>query len=195
MRHSLIRPVRFGTIARKVLAALVTDPVVLARVLPHWDEDGLFATTWENLIARWCLKYYKRYGQAPGRAVEASFAAWADRDSRDSETVTLVEKFLAALSDEHASNGESSNSAYLTDLAGQHFNAVRARKLADAIEGHLGNGEGDKAWEAMRAVTGNSSAFDGFVFLMGFCMGTALGGPNAQKYKDLIKDELVKWPV
>ncbi len=56
---------RDGSVERRILIALVTDRVVLARVASKWNWDGgLFASKWSNLVAGWCVDYHRRHAKA-----------------------------------------------------------------------------------------------------------------------------------
>lgn len=134
---------RDSTHERRVLIGLIVDRVVLASVTARWDGE-LFRSKWANLIAGWCVKFFRSYERAPGREVEHLFQGWAER-SRDKDTVALVEKFLVSLSDEYEELGKESNSQFVIDLAGRYFNDVKALRLAEAIQEDLEEGRGDEA--------------------------------------------------
>jgi len=133
--------------AKRILAAMVTDDSVCGRIAAHWDSAGLFAGKWENLVGGWCARYYKKYGKAPGREIESRFATWA-ADSKDAATVELVESFLGVLSDEYEKRG-TDNPDYIVDLAAQHFNRERRRRLADGILADIADGADAKSDERL----------------------------------------------
>jgi RecA/RadA recombinase len=132
-----------GSRGKKILTAMIVDPVVLGRIAPRWDGE-LFSSTWENLVGAWCVDYYRKYEAAPGRAIEGLFESWAD-DQADESTVGLVERFLNHLSDEYSRKRKERNSDYILDLAQGYFETVRLRKLAESIEGDLTMGKLDRA--------------------------------------------------
>jgi len=128
----------------KVLAAMVSDSVVLARIALKW-EDGLFSSPHCNLIASWCIKYHQTYSSAPGKGISLIFESWQD-SNQDAETTKLVEHLLSSTSDRWEGMQEIS-SEHLVDLAAQHFFRVAARKLSESIIGDLDSGKLDKIRE------------------------------------------------
>lgn len=133
---------RDGSTERRILIGMVVDSSLLGRLSAKW-EPGLFKSTWANVVAGWCVEFYNRYGEAPAGAVEGLFESWAE--NADKETVKLVERFLEGLSDEYESLAKDSNSDYLLDLAGEHFNKVKLSRLAEEIQGDIDNGNASKA--------------------------------------------------
>lgn len=136
---------RDGSLERRVLIGLIVDEGVLSRVASRWEKD-MFKTKWGNLIGKWAIDFYNRYGKAPGKAIEGLYESWAD-DSKDKDTIKLVEKFLVSLSEEYETLARESNTDYIIDLASKYFNEVKVRNLIDAMQGDLDSGESEKAWE------------------------------------------------
>jgi hypothetical protein len=133
-----------GSEERRVLTAMVVDPVVLGRISPKWKKgEGMFASRWANIIANWCVNYFHEYGKAPGASIEPLFQSWAT--DAEKETVALVERFLLSLSDEYENLEKESNSDYIADLAATHFNRVALRNLVEAMQGDLDAGKVDRA--------------------------------------------------
>jgi hypothetical protein len=133
---------RSGSDERRVAIGMITDAAVLAAVAARWDRtEGLFASAWANLVGGWCVRYYERYGTAPGPHIQGMYDHWAGKGERDKDTLALVERFLSGLSDEYETLAAESNSQYTIDLAGEHFNRVRLQRLADAIYGDLDSGD------------------------------------------------------
>ena len=130
---------------RRIITALVTDKMVLSRLAPLWQRD-LFASKYASLVGGWCVKYFNEYGDAPKRAIEGIFEAWA-QDGKDKDTIDIVDKFLASLSSEYETLSEQSNSDYILDLAAKHFNKVKLTRLTDLIQSDVSTGDLDKALE------------------------------------------------
>jgi hypothetical protein len=131
---------RDGKVEREILTGMVTHPVVLSSVAAKWDDkEGMFNSPWANVVAGWCVKFYEKYGKAPGKAVEGLYEAWSRR--ADEDTARIVEKFLAALSGEYVRRKKEINPEYLIDRAGQHFTQVRLSRLRDAIDGDITAGD------------------------------------------------------
>lgn len=129
-----------------VITGMIMDNIVLAAVAQVWEPD-LFGSRWANLIAKWCYDYYKKYKKAPRRHIEALFASWARKHEDQEKTVALVERFLGSLSTEYESRKENPNSAYVIDVAGDHFNRQKLIKLKNELEGALDLGDIERAEE------------------------------------------------
>lgn len=134
---------RQGSDERRILIAMVVDEVVLARISKVWKR-GLFQSSWSDLIGGWCVDFWERYGKPPRESIQGLFQSWASED-RDEDTVKLVQRFLDGLSGEYESSVEESNSEYVIDCAGKHFETVWLRRLAAEIEGDLDSGDVEKA--------------------------------------------------
>lgn len=125
---------RDGRTERRVLAAMILNRSVVAAIASKWDKDGLFTSRWANLIGKWAVKHYQKYEDPAGEAIQTYFESWAAK-TKEKETVESVERFLTYLSQE--SQTEKKNSQYLLDLASEHFNSVRYKKLAEDIQAGL----------------------------------------------------------
>lgn len=133
---------RDGGDERRILIGMITDPVVCAAVASVWDPDNPpLSSKWSNLIGGWCVKYHSRYSGCPGKKIEQIFESWSSKGNRDSDTVDHVHRFLAGLSLEYEQDADKANSQFLLDLARDHFDTVRLRKLADALLGDIEAGD------------------------------------------------------
>jgi len=130
---------------RRVLTGMIVDKIVLGRIYAKY-EPGMFQSKWANLIARWCVKYYKKYEKAPLNQIEELYERWSTK-SKDKHTINLMERFLGGLSDEYEQAEKESNSDYLIDLAGRHFNQVKIKRLMEEMESSLDDGTPEKAAE------------------------------------------------
>lgn len=126
---------RDGSEERKILIGMIVDSQVVGRIAAKW-ETGLFKSVWGNLVANWCVDFFNQYETAPKQEIESLFESWASK-SQNEETVELVDKFLASLSDEYDARSESSNSNYVIDLASDYFNKVKLASLSESIKGDL----------------------------------------------------------
>lgn len=149
-----------GTDARRVLTGMITDPVVATRIAARWHADGLFASPWENKVGAWCVEHARKYGVAPGPAIETIFIA---DPGRNPDETAAIEKFLGSLSDAYAANGSAPAAEYIIDLAGRLFDRVALKRDAEAVlaELELGNVEAAKAkFTAHRLVDFGPGAVD-----------------------------------
>jgi len=122
---------------------MIVDSVVLGRISSKW-QGQMFKSKWANLIAKWCLGYYRKYQEAPMVQIEGLYESWAE-SANDKETVSLVSKFLGSLSEEYESLKDESNSSYIIDVAGRYFNQVKIEHLLQLTQGSIDEGKVDKA--------------------------------------------------
>lgn len=134
----------------KVVAAMIGSPTVLARVAPKWEENGFFSSPHCNMVASWCVTHHQKHGTNPGKGIIHIFESWKDK-SQDDETIKLVEVLLSTLSAKWEEMEDTVTPEAMVDLAGEHFNRVRLKKLAEAIQGDLDTGKLDKAEERINA--------------------------------------------
>jgi hypothetical protein len=132
---------RDGSTARKILTAMVVDPLVLSRIAGKWEE-GRFKSPWENLVGKWCVTYYQKYGKSPNKDIEGIFERWAEKHP-DSKTISAVEKLLAALSGEYKKIKNRINSDFVIDLAAEYFNKVKLTQVRDELELALEGGDAE----------------------------------------------------
>ena len=124
-----------GNDERTVLIGMVVSPQVLGRVAVRWNKDGLFASPWANIVGGWCVKFFRKHNQSPGKKIEVMFRSWADHADRD--TVKLVEKFLSSISGQHTRAAAEINPDFILDIANELFNRIAAKKLVEGVEGDL----------------------------------------------------------
>lgn len=138
-----------GSDERAVLIAMIVDSAVLGAITSRWT-DGMMSSRWGNLIAGWCISYYKRYKKPPGRDIQTIFDSWANEAKRDTDTVQAIEKLLTSLSGQYKATRESTNSAYIIDLASSYFTRVGMKDLAATIEAALEENDLDAAEAAIQ---------------------------------------------
>jgi hypothetical protein len=119
-----------------ILAGMIADKKVVARLAPTWPKDGMFKSDVENLIAGWAVNYYRSYRKPIKARIENSLTAWAP--TAEPEQVKEAERFLARLSDSFEKAKASTD--YVLDTAGTYFNEVRASKLANEVQGLVDQG-------------------------------------------------------
>jgi len=132
-----------GSKERTILIAMIVNAQVLGEISLRWEEKGMFNSKWANIVAGWCVKYFRKYRKSPKRAIENLYESWAEQGDKD--TILLVEKFLSSISGQYAKMNRRINSSYVLDIASNHFNIVKLTKLSDRIQGHIDLGEIDEA--------------------------------------------------
>lgn len=133
---------RDGKTERDVLIGMIVHPSVIAAIAPKWEgKEGLFKSRWANVVGKWAVDFYNKYGKPPAKAVEGLYEAWAKR--ADEDQVKLIGKFLEALSGEYVRRKKDINPQYLIDRAGEHFTTVKLGRLRDQIDGGISTGKLD----------------------------------------------------
>jgi hypothetical protein len=111
--------------ALKILASMIDDPLVLSRVSSQWDVD-LFATKEANQIADWCVKHFRKHGDTPGNAIRDRLQRWEASEA-------LVETTTKLLKEVWRQREHGLASDYVLDLARDHFDTVRYKRMAKQV--------------------------------------------------------------
>lgn len=122
-----------GNDERQILIGMITSKEVLGQIAVRWTGKGLFGNVWSNLIAEWCINYYKMYEDAPNKHIESCFHNWLE-ENQDRETAKLVETYLESLSGEYENLNKTINSKYIIDCSSVYFNKVKIQKLKNDLE-------------------------------------------------------------
>jgi replicative DNA helicase len=128
---------------RQILIGMIVDDVVLGRIASKYRKN-MFKSKYANLIAKWCVNFYKKYEDMPMNQIEHLFESWSAK-TNDKDTIKLVAKFLDSLSQDYEELATESNSAYIIDIAGTHFNKVKLEKHTEKIQGDIERGLTDEA--------------------------------------------------
>jgi hypothetical protein len=131
---------------RRILIGCIVNIEICQQVAALWTKEGLFKTKWGNIIGKWCVDHYNRYGKAPRKHITGLFEKWAE-DNNDEDTIGLVEKFLETLSGEYSSLNKDIDPEILMDEAEDYFNGVRAARLQEKLEEDVSNKKFSKAIE------------------------------------------------
>lgn len=134
-----------GNEERRILTAMIVDEMALGRIATKWEKE-MFRSRWADVIGSWCVKYHGRYGKAPGGDIQGLFDAWA-QETKDKDTIALVERFLVSLDGEYRELAKQQNSEYSVDLAAKHFTSIKLRKLFEVGLAELDDGKHDKVVE------------------------------------------------
>lgn len=133
---------------KRILTGIIVNDAVCGRIADKWKGEGLFRVRWANVVAGWCVHYYRKYRTAPRADVEGLFTAWAST-ATDDATVELVDRFISGLSGDYEAEAADINPEYLVDVAGEYFNAVQLETMAETVQGLVQSGN---VVEAIKAV-------------------------------------------
>ncbi len=135
-----------GDIIRRIVAAIATDRIVCSRIASQWRTGGLFDCNWANLVAGWCINFFRKYGDVPGLRLRELFIDWASKSNPPRELAENIEAFIAGL------KPESFASTYILDLAGRYFNRVRVRSAIEEAEAFLEQDNPDSARQVLISI-------------------------------------------
>jgi len=128
---------------RSILIGMIIDSTVLGRISSKWERN-MFKSRWANIIANWCISFYRKYEDAPMNQIESLFESWTS-ETNDKELIKIIDKFLSSLSEEYEELQKESNSDYIIDVAGDYFNRVKVERLIDSVQGDIDRGKVSKA--------------------------------------------------
>lgn len=130
---------------RRFLIALITNKTFLSSASDMIDPSLLQAEHMQQ-IARWCVRYFKRHKEAPGRNIETVFHAWAEKE-RNEDKVEVIHDFLSSLSNEYKS--QDINVPHLLDELGNYLTSRKVAKLNDDVAAYMLNGQTSEALDAI----------------------------------------------
>jgi len=137
-----------GKESRPVLIAMMIHSGVLGRIASITKgHENLFGGKWADLIAGWCLDYWRKYGKAPGKALLPIFQDWA-LQCKDNGAVELVESMLEGLGKE-ASRSEDLNEDFIVDLAARYFDGAQLNRIQGEMDEALRQKDIDQAREVL----------------------------------------------
>ncbi len=137
-----------GTNLRMVLIGMITDRHVLSRIVGQWFGEGLFDAKWANLVGGWCVEYFRKYQQPPGKRITRIFELWSQKGIAEDKIISAVEDFLQSLSDDHTDELPD----HILDIAAAYFNKVRTEKELEAVRVEIDNEQVDAAMLRMRQI-------------------------------------------
>jgi len=149
--------------ANYVLAGMILDPTVCARISSKWKIEGLFGGRWQNIVAGWAVKHFKEYGEVLGQeSVEVRFSEWAAK-SKSEAAINSMEEFFYQFDQNYVEKVQGMSSEYLLDLAGQIFERVRIRNTIEQTQFDLDEDNVEKASrrlaESLKVELGAGSLF------------------------------------
>jgi len=124
---------------RQFLIAMITSKPFLSSVAETIDVE-LFQTEYSRLVSAWCVNYWKRYKEAPGKNIQTIYESWANEETRDESVVRLIEALLGELSDESDHDG-TINVPHLVDELGVYLCGRQLSRLNDNLSAYVLRGD------------------------------------------------------
>lgn len=109
-----------------VVAGMVMDRVVLARVASRWKQ-AMFGVEWADIIGKLCVDYFATTGEAPTTTISDLWDGWSADNDHDKETIRMTERFLNHVSEEYENEAPPA-SAFVLDRAAVAFDSYAYRQ-------------------------------------------------------------------
>lgn len=142
-----------GALERQFLIGFVTSKEFLAHTVRWLDEDHLplIGAKYAQQIARWCANHYRRFGDAPGRAIEAVYHSWVEHEKPEVDEAEAVGDFLGILSEQADGEPVPLNAPHLAEELSKYITSRKLRQLADAITVATDYGQLEQARQAVQS--------------------------------------------
>lgn len=132
-------------IERRIIIGMIVSNQYMAEISKIWDSRILKAPMAQRL-AGWCIDYFEKYEQAPGRDIEGIYIEQLKKGLPKDIAEDIEEEILPELSDEY--ERDKFNYTYLLDQTKQYFRERRLQLFSDQIKGLVDSGELTEAEEA-----------------------------------------------
>lgn len=134
-------------IERKILIGLITSTAYIKQIRPMF-KSRLMGSDVGKLLSIWCMEYFDKYAEAPGKAIEDIFHAKKKTLSKETRE-ELEEDFLPDLSEEYEAleNVDKTYIDYLVDETLKYFQERNLEIFTDTITSLSESGEVEKAQE------------------------------------------------
>lgn len=139
---------------RKFLTAMIVSREFLAGVSAA--DLSLLPTRYAQQLAGWCLEHYRRYADAPNKAIESIYHSWVENENPEEDDAEAVHDFLTTLSGDYDTVRESLNVPHLLDGISAYLTLKGVAKLTDDLTAHLSFGRKDDAIAAIQSFRGVS---------------------------------------
>jgi len=148
-----------------ILISMITSTNFLARIYSCTDLR-YFKNSYCQTVARWCLKYFEKYSEAPKSQIEKIYNYQERRGKISGEEVDLIKSVLEKAQEQYDNEPEI-NVSFAIEKAEEYFNRVKLEDLFEQCSGMIEEGEVKKAQEEILSYksikVGESEATDGLV--------------------------------
>lgn len=127
-----------GKALRLVLRGMVYDRGFLSEMEKVWTKQ-LFDTDHVNLIADWCVSYYRKFNKQPNDNITVAFLKWAEKGRKDEKLVSAVEKLLLSISEDYK-HDPPIDAGYTQLIAEELIEKINANRMNSQVEQLLDNG-------------------------------------------------------
>ncbi len=130
----------------ELITGMIVNDKFLRHITPLYHGQ-LLKNSFSQIVAKWCLEYFKKYEKAPGQLIQSIFTS--EQTKLNTDVSESIQIFLENLSDKFE-NLESYNVDYHIDKAEKYLKKQSLRKLSETIQGHV---EMDRVVEAELSVS------------------------------------------
>jgi len=124
---------------RRIVIGMVVSTDYLGRIHRLW-KPSLLSSPELKTVAEWCIEYFREFGEAPDRNIEALYMERLQRSQLSKTEAEYIALLLESLSDEYGREGLF-NSAYLYDRTIQHLKAMELEQHSEQVQELIEAGE------------------------------------------------------
>lgn len=126
-------------IERHILIGMIVNTNYLSFVSTKMDKTDL-ANAYASTVAGWCLDYFQKYGEAPGKHIQEIFEYHDRKEEIQENEVDMIEKLLKEISEQY-SQGEDINVDFLLDKTEEYLKRNAIERMIVDVENKLGEGD------------------------------------------------------
>lgn len=130
-------------IERRIITGLIVSKDFLDRVQRFWDSV-LLESPELQMIADWCMDYYRKYNRAPDANIESIYVSALKQSNMSKSQAEYIEELLNSLSDEYGRD-ERFNAAYLYDQAVKYLKARELERHNEEVQSLVEQGRVEEA--------------------------------------------------
>jgi replicative DNA helicase len=125
-----------------ITSMIVSDKFLLT--ISNIINVSLLKLNYCQIIANWCLDYYKKYNVAPHKNIQNIFESWKQNKNLDQEIIKLVNSFLLHINNNYQREAIF-NEQYAIDQSIKYFKQLKLNDLKVKIDEFSKNGQEDEA--------------------------------------------------
>ena len=148
-------------IETKIIIGMITSDKFLrdlSLILP--SNRNNFESSYIDTVAKWCLRYHKKYGKAPMEYIKDIYNTEKER-LKDGEA-TLIAKLLTSASAEFEKETDTLNTDYLLDRATVHIKKKKLLEMGERLQSMAELGDVDAAEKEMQQYKSLAKATSGW---------------------------------
>jgi hypothetical protein len=137
-----------GHIERQILIALITSRDFLVQALPMLQDIDMVEIPHFKIITNWCIKYFEKYGDAPGQNIQGIFENWeSGLDEEQMDEADNIARLLETLDSED--DRTQINVPYVLDHLQAWVENRKLKQLQNQLDLALDSGQRDVAQDAV----------------------------------------------